>query len=166
MLNVLFSIKGKNMKKIIVLVISLVFLNGCAFYNLAKPIEPESRFPRRISTVDTFNPELKWQPEFEGPYDLVVYELTHSDFEFNRIGLPFYMVENQVGTSYKIPKKLNSGKVYFWAVKPHGSDEWSKYKYFAFYGIGYSYYWDQFFRFKTKSEWTQNLEKQKQNKAN
>lgn len=140
------------MNKLWGFILLCVFVTGCTSYHIAKPIEPKAGWPRFLASVDTLNPELKWAPYFEGPYDIIVYELRDVDDE----GKQFYTAENLEGTSHIIQRKLKPGMVYRWAVKKHSlhdyDNTWSHYSYFVFYGVGYSYFYDVLFGFKTQKE--------------
>jgi hypothetical protein len=150
------------MKNICYLLFLFLFLGSCAFYHYAKPIYPDSGWPLRVKMVDSLEPTLSWEPEFEGPYDIVILE-GYDVMEFSKdyavmLGMTlgkctkYYTAQNLAGKSHKITKKLKPNKVYYWVVKQHSDNnsfEWSKYSYFAFYGIGWVYYPNLLFMFGT-----------------
>jgi hypothetical protein len=138
------------MKKICFLLLTSFLLNSCAFYQHAKPIKPKVGWPRFLESVDSMHPTLSWEPYFEGPYDIIVYELIEVDDN----GRVFYSADNLVGTSHKIQRELKPDMYYRWAVKKHSdtNEAWSRYNYFVFLGFGFSYFYDVLFGFKTPKE--------------
>ena len=147
------------MNKILVLVCFLA-VSGCASFDLAEPISPESGWPHKVSEVESLQPILKWEPEFDGPADLILLNGAYTSNGYllggdqSRPESVLYLESKIIGNEHKVKVTLEPNRSYFWAVRPHSEkddDEWSNYEYFAFYGIGYAFFVDQPFVFKTPS---------------
>jgi len=142
-----------------VLIISCLFIVSCASFDVATPISPESGWPHKVVEVESFQPVLSWNPDFEGPADLILFEGPYTDNgylfggEQSKPQKMLYIEENINSTEHKVKFPLEPNRSYFWAVRDssieEGESEWSNYEYFAFYGIAYAAFWDQLFKFKT-----------------
>ena len=105
-----------------------------------------------FSTIDSLTPTLSWvwDPPYDGPYDIAIYETKGYGWNFGK-GILVYSYQNLNGNSHKVDKKLDPDTCYFWTVRKHSENDngWSNYNYLAFYGLALVYYRNQLFRFST-----------------
>lgn len=142
-----------------VLILLCVFVVSCASFDVAKPLSPESGWPHKAAEVESLQPILKWEPEFAGPADIIIFEGPYTSSGYLCCGeqskpLKLLYIEEKINTTeHKVKFPLEPNRSYFWAVRESGKaeaeSEWSNYEYFAFYGIAYAFFWDQLFKFKT-----------------
>jgi hypothetical protein len=137
------------MKKLVGCIFLCSFITGCAFYHQAKPIDPGSGLPLHTTMVYNLGPTLTWEPKFDGPYDIIIYEVSVKATIENKL---IQHAENLNGNSFKIQKTLELNKVYGWHVRKHSesnNEPWSSYNYFAYYGVAWVYYRNLPFTFCT-----------------
>lgn len=146
--------------KELMLIFLCIILASCASFDIAEPITPESGWPYKAVEVDSLQPVLSWEPEFEGAADLIIFKGPYTENGYLCCGEQselqglLYIEKNIEATEHKLKVELEPNRTYFWAVrssKESEESEWSNYEYFAFYGIAWSFSSDQFFKFKTPS---------------
>ncbi|MDX1451865.1 MAG: hypothetical protein R3183_04860 [Oleiphilaceae bacterium] len=142
----------------IVLLAIVLGISGCASYDIAKPLNPDSGWPHKLTEVESLTPTLEWAPDFDGPADLILFEGAYTSNGYLMGGeqsepKSIVYVESKIeGNKHKVKQQLEPNRSYFWAVRPHSEsagNDWSNYEYFAFYGIAFAYFIDQLFIFKT-----------------
>ena len=146
------------MKALLLISLCSIFA-GCASYDVAKPISPESGWDFNVAEVDSLQPVLSWEPEFEGDADLVIFKGPYTKCGFlcyqlaNNPEEVLYVETNIPKPEHKVKVELEPERVYSWAVRPSQNNdkekEWSNYEYFAFYGIAFTFSSNLLFKFKT-----------------
>lgn len=129
-------------------------------YRGITPLKPET-VTTGTSRVADLKPTLEWQPSSEAgiTYDLVIYEA----FSYSPTGIGNSYMPGRVAIykegleapSWQSDTPLKPEQRYYWSVRLRHDgivSNWSRYSYFAFYLVGWSSGYGQWFSFTTPSK--------------
>jgi hypothetical protein len=143
------------------LVFSILIISGCATFDVAKPVYPESGWPHKFVVVDSLQPVISWDQKFDGAVDFILFEGPYTEDDHvccgkqSTPGNVLYVEKDINDTKHKVKIELEPNRGYFWAIRKIGAaekeEDWSSYNYFAFYGVAWTYYRGELFKFRTPS---------------
>jgi hypothetical protein len=101
----------------------IIFFTGC-LSNVSgiKPV-----YPKTYETVDSLQPEVKWEGDSSKKYDLAIWDSVTIDILPQKHKI-IYQRTGLNGNSHKLEIVLEPSKWYFWSVRETGSEQWSTIK--------------------------------------
>jgi hypothetical protein len=126
----------------------MIFFTSCVAVtnvNGIKPVYPPTGL--LDPTVDSLQPEMKWEGDRSQKYDLAIWDSVTVDIAPQKHKI-IYKKTGISGNSHKLEIVLEPSKMYFWSVRETGSEEWSTTKLSAVTAVGYGHVYEVFV-FKT-----------------